>query len=122
MAAPFVTIKVRSGRKLMDRIEAACRYLDVTPANFIEYAIEGELRRQEKNQLKEDITLEEIRHNILGVGQSLSLVEEEGGEVINCQLCLKEISWRDDVEGPVLCEDCHSLARGANLTALEQNG
>ena len=122
MAAPFVTIKVRSGRKLMDRIEATCRYLDVTPANFIEYAIEGELRRQEKNQLKEDITLEEIRHNILGVGQSLSLVEEEGGEVTNCQLCLKEIPGRDDVEGPVLCEDCHSLARGANLTALGQNG
>ena len=122
MAAPFVTIKVRTGRKLMDRIEAACRYLDVTPANFIEYAIEGEVGRQEKNQLKENITLEEIRSNILGVGQSLTIIEEEGAEVTNCQLCLKEIPWRDDVEGPILCEDCHSLAKGANITPLEQNG
>jgi hypothetical protein len=116
MSAPFSTIKVKAGHHLMERIEEICRYLEVTPAHFIEYALASELTRQEAHRVKEDIALEEIRRNILGAGQSVGLApEQEYDDTTQCQLCLKPIPRKEGVEGPLLCEECLSLAKGARL-------
>lgn len=119
MTAAMVTIKVKAGQALMKRIEQASQYLDVTPANFVEYAIERQLEEQEFHRIKEDITLEELRSNILHTGQTLALVFEDE-EVSHCQICMKELPGSPAVEGPVLCRDCHSLAKGAELEPMRR--
>ena len=103
----------------MERIEEASKHLDVTPANFVEYALERQLEEQEFHRIREDITLEELRSNILHTGQSLAIVTEEE-EVSHCQICMKEVPGTFSVEGPVLCRTCLSMAKGAKLAPIRR--
>ena len=48
----------------MQRIREVCEYLDVSPAHFIEYAIENELENQEENRIVDVVALEEIRKSL----------------------------------------------------------
>lgn len=122
MPTPTFTIKIKAGSALMDRIRNVAGYLDVTPAKFVEHAIESELRHQEAHQIKEDITLEELRKNVLSSGQSLEFsVDSEEGGVHYCDLCMKALPESGGFEGPTLCEECHNLAQGAQLEKLEQS-
>lgn len=112
MTAPVVTIKVRAGHILMERIQKVSRYLDITPGNFIEHAIEAELSRQEAHLQAEGTTLDTLRRDVLGRGQTVTIhgEAEPSGEA-TCQLCLKPIPAVPGVEGPLLCEDCLALAK-----------
>lgn len=116
MAAPLITIKVKAGEKLMERIKKASKELEVVPANFIEYAIENELQRHETQALREDITFEEIRKN-MGEGQSLE-IHMDDEDISACELCLTPIETPRKVHGPLLCNDCMELAKGPNLDAV----
>ena len=123
MPTATYTVKVKIGQNLMERINKVSEFLDVNPANFVEYAIDKELQQQEQHRLREDITLEEIRKNILAVGQELSpdFHESHGEDTVPgaCQLCLKPISQPEKVDGPLLCDACLSLAKGGDLKKLE---
>jgi predicted DNA-binding protein len=119
MTAAMVTIKVKAGQELMGRIEQASKDLDVTPANFVEYAIERQLEEQEFHRIKEDITLEELRSTILHTGQTLAIVTEDE-EVSHCQICMKELPGSPAVEGPMLCRNCLSMAKGAKLEPMRR--
>ena len=123
MAVSFVTIKVKAGFALMTRIREVCSYLDVTPANFIEYAIQNELHAQENHRIKEDIALEEIRKGVLASGQSMEAGGDDEGEALSvCELCLSPVEKPlKEVQGPLLCDNCMALARGPSLENLEQN-
>jgi hypothetical protein len=114
MPAPSTTIKIQAGHKLMERIQAVSGYLDVTPANFIEYALEAELSRQESHARLEHAALEELRGSVLAVGQSVSIHDDaEHAEHDICQLCLRVMVPRGQgVEGPLLCEECYQIAKG----------
>ncbi len=120
MPAPSYTIKVKVGSALMERIENACGYLEVSPARFLQFAIENELHRQEVNRIKEEIALEEIRQNILGAGQTISFGIEEDEEAgsAHCQLCLKRVARRHHVDGPLLCDECYRVAKGGDLETV----
>ena len=116
MAAPVFTIKVKAGRNLMERIQEICKYLEVSPANFIEYAIDNELHSQEVHKVQDDIAIEEIRQNILGSGQVLTFApEEEDADYDVCELCMKHFPKGKEVEGPLLCDQCLSLAKGGDM-------
>ena len=117
MAAPLITIKVKAGEQLMERIKKVCKELEVVPANFIEFAIENELQRHETQALREDITFEEIRQGILDQGQSLE-IQMDDEEMSACELCLTPIETPRKVHGPLLCNDCMELAKGPNLDAV----
>lgn len=123
MAEGRVSIRVRADDRLYDRIQAVCEQLGVQPADFVEAAIERELRRREVQLLQEEIAMEEISRNVLSTGQSLELSTEEeaaDADTRTCPLCLKRVSVpAQEVQGPYLCEDCLALARGADLRRLE---
>lgn len=114
MPAPAMTIKVQAGARLMERIQEAGRYLELTPGDFIEQAIESELARIEAARQREHSTLERLQHTVLGSsGQSVSVHHEaETPEMTTCQLCLRAIPHAERVEGPLLCPECHALAKG----------
>ncbi len=122
MAGRFVTIKVKAGIALMKRIHEVCSYLEVTPANFIEYAIQNELQAQEAHRIKEDIALEELRSRVLASGQSMEAPAEEAQENAPvCELCLAPVEKpRRKIQGPLLCDNCLDLAKGPPLESLEQ--
>ena len=117
MAVPLITIKVKAGEQLMDRIRKVSKNLEVMPANFIEYAIESELQRCENEALREDITLEEIRKGILATGQSMEIHTGDEDQAA-CELCLIPIETPRKVEGPLLCDDCLELAKGPRMDGL----
>lgn len=121
MAAPFMTIKIRAGHRLMERIQAAGRGLDLTPAQFVEHAIESELARQENSAQVEGRTLAALQQNVLDAGQAVSVHHEaETGEHATCQLCLKVIPDTPGVEGPLLCTECYNLAQGAPVPGVRR--
>ncbi|MEE8435524.1 MAG: hypothetical protein V3S64_12120 [bacterium] len=117
MAVPLVTIKVKAGEQLMNRIRKVCQNLEVMPANFIEFAIEHELQRHETQALQEEITLEEIHKGIMVKGQSIEI--DTGDEDLStCELCLTPIETPRKVEGPLLCDDCLELAKGPRMDGV----
>lgn len=120
MTAALVTIKVKAGENLMKRIRKVCQDLDVLPANFIEFAIENELQRQESQTLREDITLEEIRQGILGPGQTMHIHTEDEGPSV-CELCLTPLETPKQVQGPLLCDNCLELAKGPVLEKADSD-
>lgn len=120
MAASLITIKVKAGIQMMDRIKKVCKDLEVKPANFIEFAIENELQRHETQAIREDITLEEIRKGILATGQSLE-IHADGEDQSACELCLTPIETPRKVQGPLLCDDCLELAKGPRMDVLSQS-
>lgn len=115
MPAPAVTIRVKAGHRLMERIQEASRRLDVSPGNFIEFAIENELSRQESELAHENQTLSALQQRLLNEGQLVTIhkdeMVEEHEEV--CALCLRPVTGESGVEGPLLCDSCHALAKGA---------
>jgi len=113
MPVPTVTIRIQAGRQLMERIQEVSRHLDVTPANFIEYAIESELSRQETDRQLEHVALDQLRQRVLDAGQGASIhLDEETGEHATCALCLRVIPRGRGVDGPMLCDACYTLAKG----------
>lgn len=123
MAEVRVSIRVRADERLYERIQAVCEQLGVQPADFVESAIERELRRREVQLLQEEIAMEEIRRNVLSTGQSLEMSTDEEAaddDLRTCPLCLNRVRMpAHEVQGPYLCEDCLALARGADLRSLE---
>ena len=113
MPVPMVTIRLQVGQHLVERIQEMSRYLDVTPANFIEYAIQSELGHQEQQRRQEHLTLDQLRQRVLEAGQGVSIhLDEESDEHTTCQLCLRVIPRGRGVEGPTLCDACYALAKG----------
>lgn len=120
MTTPRFTLKLRSSRTLLDRIEAAADALGIMPADFVRHAIEKELRYQEVSRIKEDVALVELQKNVVGRGMGLAvLLEEEGSELATCQLCLKTFPRRpESVEGPLFCPECMELAKGGDFSVV----
>jgi len=116
MVTPRITIKVKAGVTLAQRIEEAAKKLDVSPNSFVEYAISQELDRQERLLAQEHVTLTTIRDDILRGGQELHLsVAEDAGT--NCELCLKPLPPEaEKFDGPSLCDDCLKVARSGPPT------
>ena len=114
MPAPTVTIRIKAGPQLMARIREAGQRLDITPGNFIELAIESELSRQEDDHAHERHTLTHLQRRLLSEGQSVTLeLQDDDSDDDACQLCLRPVPARSQVEGPLLCDSCHALAKGA---------
>ena len=113
MPAPAVTIRVKAGPRLMERIRAASTRLDMSPGNFIELAIESELSRQEDASDREHITLAQLQNRLLARGQTVTLEGPGEDDQDACQLCLRPVPAPVQVEGPLLCDSCHALAKGA---------
>ena len=111
--------------QMAQRLNSISGYLQISPAGFLEYAIEQEIARQEIHRLKDEITIQEINKNILGDGQSfpIQLVNENkelNRQISTCQMCLVEFDQPLDlVEGPWFCDDCLALAKGGDFTGLE---
>lgn len=122
MPVPVFTIKVKAGEPLMRRIREVCEYLEVSSAQFIEYAIDNELGTQEGHRINEDIALEEIRNSILASGQSMEIYAGEEEPEAACELCLAPIHKPKKVDGPLLCEDCLTLAKGTPRPATGSAG
>lgn len=119
MTAPAMTIKIRAGHRLMERIQEASRGLDIAPADFIEFAIENELSRQESQHELEEAALAKLRQEVLAAGQAVSIhSDDESDETETCQLCLRVMPRSTAVEGPLLCEDCLRLAKGGRGPAV----
>jgi hypothetical protein len=119
MPTPVVTIKVQAGARLMERIQAVAEYLDVRPANFVEFAIENELSRQESQHALEQAALVQLREEVLASGQAVTIHnDDEPGDHDTCQLCLRTMPRSTGVEGPLLCDDCHRLAKGGHGPAV----
>lgn len=118
MAATLVTIRIQLGRPLLERIEEAGAQLDVSPAGFMQFAIENELARQEADRMEERAALEALHAGVLAGGQSLSIHHDaEPSGLATCQLCLREIAHAARVEGPLLCDRCYALAQGDRAPA-----
>lgn len=114
MPTPVVTIRVRAGHRLMERVQECARHLEITPSSFIEYAIESELSRQESDRAHEHRTLDALQRNVMASGQSVSLHhDDEGPDHDTCQLCLRPMPRGAGVDGPLLCDDCHALTRNS---------
>ena len=114
MAEPMVTIRIRFPQAELDRIEAEGRRLDLSPAGFVQYAIENELARLEAAHLEEQAALDALGAAVLSGGQAARIVTDvEPGSMANCQLCLREIPQAAPVEGPLLCDACYTLAQGS---------
>jgi hypothetical protein len=118
MTAPLVTLRIRLRQALLQRVEALGAELDVSPAGFIEFAIENELGRQEATRMEEQAALEQLQASVLATGQSLSIQHDaEADELVTCQLCLRAIPRGSTVDGPLLCDGCYALARGPHAPA-----
>ena len=106
------------------RMEEVCNLLHLSEDDFVKFAIENEIMRQEIHLVKDEITIQEINKNVLGQGQSLnfSLVEDNvelNRQVSTCQMCLREFGRPlDRVEGPMFCDDCLGLARGGDFSKV----
>ena len=122
MPTPMFTIRIRSGKNFLDRVASVADNLGLRPAEFIQYALEKELEQAEKDQLKEDVAIEEIQKNVINNAQSLHVTLEDDDDQENqamCQLCLKVFYIPSSaVDGPTLCPDCHDLAKGGSYSEV----
>lgn len=119
------TVRLALGSRLLERIDAVAGQLGMEREEMIRYALEREIARQEVHCLKDEITLQEISHNVVAGGQTLPLplaAENEAlqRELSTCQMCLREFDRPPSrVEGPLFCEECLGLARGGDFSVVE---
>lgn len=119
-----MTVRIRLGPHVVERMQEICEYLNLSPAAFAAYAVEQEVNRQELNRIKDEITIQEIGKYILKEGQSLNIdveVEGDGGplSLATCQMCLRDFtSPTGGVEGPTFCRECLSLAKGGDFSKV----
>ncbi|MDH5750810.1 MAG: hypothetical protein OEZ59_00145 [Deltaproteobacteria bacterium] len=109
------TIKVRAGERLVNRIKQISDYIGISTTEFIQHAIESELRRQETQRAHGNDTLEELKKGMLSTAQAaeMHLDDEESEAKTYCQICLAEVpAPLKSVDGPVLCSKCLEMARG----------
>ena len=122
MPTPMFTIRIRAGKSFLDRVASVSDNLGLRPAEFIQYALEKELETVERDQLREDVAIEEIQRAVINNAQALSVSLEDDEEQENqvmCQLCLKVFTIPAMyVDGPTLCPDCHDLAKGGNYSEV----
>lgn len=113
-----VTIKVRVGQGLLQRLRAVSRAVDADPGEFIATAIEDALRLQEAVQRREAATFDTLEERLLAEGQSMSFhVSGEPDDEAECELCMRPVLRGTRVEGPLLCDDCYALAKGNGVSA-----
>jgi predicted DNA-binding protein len=123
----LVSIKTKIVRSLAERLDFLAKDAGMSRAELMHAAIEHEVKQREAERLREEIALLEINQNILREGQSVPLAEEEDPALTltnghRCQLCLTELPPQPHAfQGPLFCDECLALAKGADFSALERN-
>ncbi|MBI4082836.1 MAG: hypothetical protein HY423_09525 [Candidatus Lambdaproteobacteria bacterium] len=120
----FETIDVQLEMTLLKRIDDLVDELQMSREEFIVKAIDNELRWQEMQMLKDEISTQELQKMLFQSGQSLmpTLAEEAqvaGPDLHECELCLRVFGKPlAAVKGPVLCDECLQTARGGDFGPL----
>lgn len=118
MATARYTMKIHTTAHMLERVRDAADYAGVSVADFVHSALERALREQEVRYLKAEVTMEELRRNVLNRPQSVAVPMDEAEEAV-CQLCLKPfVPAEPPPEGPLLCEDCLALAKGGDFSVV----
>ena len=110
---------------LLQRLEEIAQYMNVSIDSLVEFALEREIHRKEVQRVKDEISIEEIRLNILREGETADAAVIDAAslnlDTHNCELCgtsfFKPLQW---VDGPVFCESCLRLARGGAFELIEE--
>ncbi|MBI3992434.1 MAG: hypothetical protein HY342_04105 [Candidatus Lambdaproteobacteria bacterium] len=112
-------------KALLERLEDIARYLNVPVDSLVEFAVEREVRRKEIERVKDEISEEEIRLNILPRGESIA--PQLDGEAAldlnahNCELCGTFFFHHlREVEGPIFCDGCLKLAKGGEFELIDK--
>ncbi len=121
----IIPMKIKLTRSVVEGMERLAAKLNMTTGEFIQSAVENEIRRCEVSLVREDIALIEIDQNVLADGQDLSISMDEDGPLSSdgsshCELCLKECkSPVPPYVGPLFCDDCLAVAKGGDFHSLE---
>ncbi|MCH7477719.1 MAG: hypothetical protein IIA14_06420 [SAR324 cluster bacterium] len=122
----LVGIRVKLKKSVLARLKELAAAFDLSREEFIQTAVDNELKRREVERVRGEIALLEIDRNILAQGQTLSVpVAEAAGAstpaTATCELCLAEIpSPPVGVAGPLFCDECLKLAKGGDFSQLEE--
>ena len=122
----LVGIKVKLKKSVLARVKELATAFDLSREEFIQTAVDNELKRREVERIREEIALAEIEKKILAKGQTLSVpVPEAAGAstpaTATCELCLAEIpALPVGVAGPFFCDECLRLAKGGDFSKLEE--
>ncbi len=117
----FKNLNLKVPLALLQRVDAAAAQARVSRKDFLRQAIESELERSELEQTREEIALQEIRKNVLAEGQAVDIPAEEESldgksAMRHCEMCMKALPPPPfHVQGPLFCEACMGIARGAFL-------
>ncbi|MCZ6472325.1 MAG: hypothetical protein O7E56_09155 [SAR324 cluster bacterium] len=115
----FKKLKLKVPLALLQRVDAAAAQVRASRKDFLRQAIESELERFELEQTREEIAFQEIRRNVLAEGQAVDIsAEEESPDeksaTHHCEMCMKSLPPPPfPVQGPLFCEACMGIARGA---------
>ena len=110
---------------LVDDLDAAVERYGMARSEFFVEAIKNELLRLSQSRVREDIALIEINESILAQGESVNVVADYGkagaeAPFTECDMCHDLLpSPRPDVKGPVFCQRCLGIAKGADLSGLD---
>lgn len=123
MVKAMYTIKIRVGRNLLDRIGNVANYLNTTPEEFIQTALQNEIQTHEEQLAKENVVLKEINETLANNPQSILVTMDDDESAPVCQLCLKSVPGKPiQVDGPTLCPTCYNLAKGKLVPEVSNAG
>ena len=112
-------VKFKIPRPLLARMDALVEALKTSRSAFVQEAIENELQRQEAEQTREEIALQEIRKNILAEGHAVDVMNDgdpASHHDPHCEMCMKPLPPPSSpVDGPLFCKQCLELARGPKM-------
>ena len=121
----LVRIRVKLKKSVLARLKELAAAFDLSREEFIQIAVDNELKRRQIERLREEIALAEIDQKILAKGQALTVPVREGigavaATAATCELCLAEIPAPPvGVAGPLFCDECLKLAKGGDFSKLE---
>ncbi len=117
---------VNISKALMERLQDIARYTHVPIESLVEFALEREIRRKEVQRIKDEISIEEIRQQV--VNSSDTVYPEANGDASldlnahNCELCGSLFFKRlKGVDGPIFCDNCLALAKGGEFDDLDED-
>lgn len=115
----FKKLKLKVPLAFLQRVDAAAAQARASRKDFLRQAIERELERSELAQTREEIMFQEIRKHVLAEGQAVNIPAEgespdEKPATRHCEMCMKALPPPPfPVQGPLFCEACMGIARGA---------
>lgn len=121
----LVQIKLMLPGDLMEHVNSVVAQQGMSQVEFFIEATKNELIRMQQTRTREEITLIEIKNDILAEGESVNIVAEDGESgpeslFVQCEMCHDLLpAPKPGVEGPYFCMRCMGIAKGADFQGLE---